>query len=271
VATSRARNKIRHFIHAEEKVRSIELGRRLFEKELRRFTVDRALVTDEALTAIASEFSAMKAEDLYAAMGYGKITARAVLTRLVGPDSLHEREPEGALTSAVKRFLTPGGGGDQKIKVRGLDGLVVFRARCCNPITGEKIVGYITRGKGVSVHAASCPNVVNLLFDPERRIDVEWEAGVETMPYAVRLKISVEDRRGILAAVTSSVADVNTNIKDVEATVGEDHRGSIRMTVEIRDLKHLERVIKSIRKVGGVLAVERSARETGGAGATARR
>ena len=263
VATSRARNKIRHFIHAEEKVRSIELGKRLFEKELRRFTVDRSLVTDEGLAAIAPEFNGTKAEDLYASIGYGKVTARAVLTRLVGPESLREREPESPLSSAVRKFLGPVG--DQKIKVRGLDGLVVFRARCCNPITGEKIVGYITRGKGVSVHAASCPNVVNLLFDPERRIDVEWETGVDTMPYAVRLKISVEDRKGILAAVTSSIADVNTNIKDVEATVGDDHRGSIRMTVEIRDLKHLERVIKSIRKVGGVLAVERSARETGNA------
>jgi guanosine-3',5'-bis(diphosphate) 3'-pyrophosphohydrolase len=264
VVTSRARNKIRHFVHAEEKIRSVELGRRLFEKELRRFAVDRALVSDEALAAAAPDFHAAKVEDLFAAIGYGKTTAKLVLTRLVGPDSLKEREPEGALTAAVRRFVSPSG--DQKIKVRGLDDLVVFRARCCNPIKGEKIVGYITRGKGVSVHAASCPNVVNLLFDPERRIEVEWEAdATDSLPYTVRLKVSVEDRRGMLAAVTSSIADANTNIKDVEATVGDDRRGSIRMTVEIRDLKHLERVIKSIRRVEGVLAVERSARETGGA------
>ena len=131
---------------------------------------------------------------------------------------------------------------------------MVFRARCCNPIRGEKIVGYITRGKGVSVHSATCPNVVNLLFDPERRIDVEWDKATDTSPYTVRLKISVEDRRGILADVSSRIAGINTNIRDVEATVDDDHRGSIRMTVEISDVKHLEQVMKSIKNVDGVLA-----------------
>ncbi len=111
-----------------------------------------------------------------------------------------------------------------------MDDLMVFRAKCCNPIRGEKIVGYITRGKGVSVHSASCPNVVNLLFDPERRIDVEWDTGQDPVPYTVRLRISVEDRRGILADVSSRIADIDTNIKDIEATVGVDQRGSIRMT-----------------------------------------
>jgi GTP pyrophosphokinase len=110
------------------------------------------------------------------------------------------------------------------------------------------------------VHAASCTNVVNLLFDPERRIDVEWDTGGDGHPYVVRLKISVEDRRGILADVSSRIADIDTNIKDIEATVGTDQRGSIRMTVEISDVKHLDRVIKSIQDVDGVLAVERAAR-----------
>ena len=153
-----------------------------------------------------------------------------------------------------------GTGGDEKIKVRGLDDLMVFRARCCNPIRGEKIVGYITRGKGVSVHSAVCPNVVNLLYDPERRIDVEWDKATDTSPYTVRLKISVEDRRGILADVSSRIADINTNIKDVEATVDEEQRGSIRMTVEISDVKHLDKVMRSLKSVEGVLAVERTRR-----------
>jgi guanosine-3',5'-bis(diphosphate) 3'-pyrophosphohydrolase len=262
VATSRARNKIKHFIHAQEKARSVELGRRLFEKEMRRFTVDRALVTDEALARVASEFSAPRVDDLFAAIGYGKATARAVLTRLVGQEVLREREADAAPPPQPRR-TTPAAD-DQKIKVRGVDDVMVFRAKCCNPIRGEKIVGYITRGKGVSVHAATCPNVVNLLFDPERRIDVEWDAGTDTMPYTVRLKISVEDRRGILADVTASVADMNTNIREVEANADEDHRGSIRMTVEISDVRHLETVMKSIRNVEGVLAVERAARDTGG-------
>ncbi|HVW06710.1 MAG TPA: bifunctional (p)ppGpp synthetase/guanosine-3',5'-bis(diphosphate) 3'-pyrophosphohydrolase [Vicinamibacterales bacterium] len=259
VATSRARNKIRHFIQSEEKARSVELGRRLFDKDVRRFAVDRALLTDEALSKVAGDFGSTKVDDLYAAIGYGKVTVRAVLTRLVGQEQLKEREPETSLPSTTKR---PAGAGadEHKIKVRGIDDIMVFRARCCNPIRGEQIVGYITRGKGVSVHAATCPNVLNLLFDPERRIAVEWDSGTDVLPYTVRLKISVEDRRGILADVTSCIASINTNIKDVEATVGEDHRGSIRMTVEISDVRHLDRVMKSIRSVDGVLAVERATR-----------
>jgi GTP pyrophosphokinase len=257
VATSRARTKIRQFIHAREKARSLELGRRLFDKEVRRFHVDKALVDDEALARVGSDFGAQRAEDLLAAIGYGKVTARAVLGRLVGPDALRER-PDGALTTVVKRVL--GTGADEKIKVRGVDDLMVFRARCCNPIRGEKIVGYITRGKGVSVHAATCPNVVNLLYDPERRMDVEWDKGKDASPYTVRLKIAVEDRRGILAEVSSCIAGINTNIRDVEATVDADQLGSIRMTVEIADLRHLEKVMKAIRGVDGVVAVERASR-----------
>jgi GTP pyrophosphokinase len=258
VGTSRARNKIKHFIHTEEKSRSIELGRRLFDKEVRRFGVDRAKLTDEALAGVAGDYGAQKADDLLAAIGYGKVTARAVLARIVGQDALKEKAPDGTLVTVVKRVL--GAGGDDRIKVRGLDDLMVFRARCCNPIRGEKIVGYITRGKGVSVHSAVCPNVVNLLYDPDRRIDVEWDKASDTAPYTVRLKISVEDRRGILADVSSRISDINTNIRDVEATVDEEQRGSIRMTVEINDVKHLDKVMRSLKSVEGVLAVERTRR-----------
>ena len=258
VTTSRARSKIRHFIQSEEKARSLELGRRLFDKEVRRFGVERTKATDDALTAVAGEYGAQKAEDLLAMIGYGKVTARTVLSRLVGNDTLREKAPDGALTSVVKRML--GTGGESKIKVRGVDDLMVFRARCCNPIRGEKIVGYITRGKGVSVHAAVCPNVVNLLYDPERRIDVEWDKTTDSAPYVVRLRISVNDRRGILADVSTRISDINTNIRDVEATVDEGQRGSIRMTVEISDLKHLDKVVRSLKGVDGVLDVERTRR-----------
>ena len=235
-ATSRARNKIKHFIHAEEKTRSLELGRRLFDKEVRRFGVDRALVTDEALAKVMTRLR--RAEGGRPARGdrLRQGHARRRCSRAsCRQDPLRESAPDGAIASVVKRVL--GTGGEQKIKVRGLDDLMVVRARCCNPIRGERIVGYITRGKGVSVHAATCPNVVNLMYDPERRIEVEWDKGSDSSPYVVRLKISVEDRRGILADVSSRIAGINTNIRDIEATVGDDHRGSIRMTVEISDVQ----------------------------------
>jgi len=257
VVTSRARSRIRHFIHAEEKTRSVEVGRRLFEKELRRYTVNKALVTEAALGRVAGELGLPKLDDLYASIGYGKTTVRLVLTKLLGQDTLPEKPPPGVLKTAVRKVL---GSDASKIKVSGVDDVMVFRAKCCNPIRGERIVGYITRGKGVSVHAASCANVTNLLFDPERRIEVEWDKGANGLPYVVRLKISVEDRRGILADVSARIADINTNIRDVEASTAEDLRGSIRVTVEITDLKHLERVMKAVRSVQGVLAVERASR-----------
>src|SRR3954467_5028949 len=258
VGTSRARNKIKHLIHSEEKARAMELGRKLFEKEARRYDLNPKAILDGEPFARALEFFAVgKADDLFAAIGYGKIQPKQVLVRLVPPDKLREKGPEGTVASVVRRVL---GTGEEKIKVRGFDDLMVFRARCCNPIRGEKIVGYITRGKGVSVHSATCPNVVNLLYDPERRISVEWDKGEDAKPYTVRLTIQVEDRRGILADVSAKIAGINTNIRNMEARTDEGTNARIDMTVEINDLKHLEKVIKSLRGVEGVLGVERAGR-----------
>src|SRR5215208_5885552 len=258
VGTSRARNKIKHLIHSEEKARAMELGRKLFEKEARRYDLNPKTILDgEPFAKALADFAVGKADDLFAAIGYGKIQPKQVFVKIVPPDSLREKPPEGTVASVVRRVL---GAGEEKIKVRGIDDIMVFRARCCNPIRGEKIVGYITRGKGVSVHSATCPNVVNLLYDPERRIDVEWDKGSDASPYTVRLSLQVEDRKGILADVTSKIAGINTNIRNVEATSDADQRGRIDMTVEISDLKHLQKVVKALRSVDGVVDVERASR-----------
>ena len=256
VATSRARNKIRHFIHSEERIRSLELGRKLFEKEARRFGLTMKQLGDaDGLAKVASEYGMQKAEELFAAIGYGKLSAKSVIAKMVPQEQLKET-PGTGLVSVVRRVL---GTGEDKIKVRGADDLMVFRARCCNPIRGEQIIGYITRGKGVSVHSVACPNVVNLLYDPERRIDVEWDKGADALPYTVRLSIQVEDRKGILADVSAKIAGINTNIRNVEATT-DASMGRIDMTVEISDVKHLQKVIKSLRSIAGVVDVERATR-----------
>jgi GTP diphosphokinase / guanosine-3',5'-bis(diphosphate) 3'-diphosphatase len=261
VVTSRARSKIKHILQGEERSRSIELGRRLFDKEARRFGLNPAtLLESEALARFASEYGAQKPEELLAHIGYGKLSVRTVLQKSVPPAQLKEKAPDSAVVSVVKRVLRPSASLD-KIKVRGTDDVMVFRAKCCNPIRGEKIVGYITRGKGVSVHAASCANVMNLMFDPERRIEVEWDsAGLDYAPYTVRLTMQVEDRKGMLAEISAKVSDINTNITNMEARTGQDQQARIDMTVEIKDVKHLEKVIKSIKNVQGVIDVERTAR-----------
>jgi GTP pyrophosphokinase len=261
VTTSRARSKIKHVLQGEERARSIELGRRLFDKEARRFGLNPAtLLESDGLARFATEYGAKNSEELLAHIGYGKLAARTIIQKAVPPSELKEKPPDSAVVSVVKRVLRPGSEPD-KIKVRGTDDVMVFRAKCCNPIRGERIVGYITRGKGVSVHSASCPNVINLMFDPERRIDVEWDStGVDHAPYTVRLTMQVEDRKGMLAEISAKVSDINTNITNMEARTGDDQPARIEMTVEIKDLKHLEKVIKSIKGVQGVIGVERSAR-----------
>ncbi len=265
MVTSHARYKIKHLIRLEEKAHAIELGRRLFEKDARRYDVNLKTLAEgsEAWAKVLSDVGAQKADDVFALIGYGKMSTKQLLAKLVPADKLREKPPEGAVASVVRRVL---GTGEQKIKVRGFDDLMVFRARCCNPIRGEKIVGYITRGKGVSVHSATCPNVVNLLYDPERRIDVEWDKSSGTdaaARYTVKLTMEVEDRKGLLAAVSAKIADINTNIKNLEARTDDVQHARIDVTVEISDLKHLEKVIKSLRGVDGVLGVERAGRAGG--------
>ena len=261
VVTSRARSKIKHVLQAEERSRSIEFGRRLFEKEARRFDLNpKTLLESKELAQFVEEYGATKPDDLLAYVGYGKLAPRTMVQKAVGSGLLRERAPDSAVVSAVKRVLRTGGASD-KIKVRGADDIMVFLARCCNPIRGERIVGYITRGKGVSVHAATCRNVVNLMFDPDRKIDVEWDGQADQAPYVVKLTMRVEDRKGMLAEISSKVSNINTNITNMEAHAGTDRQARIEMTVEIRDVKHLDKVIKSIKGVEGVLGVERTARQ----------
>ncbi len=263
VATSRARNKIKHLIQEEEKQRAIDVGRKLLEKEARRFHINlEKLLDGDAFQKAASDLAVQKVDELFAQLGYGKLSPRFVLDKLVPQGELKERAPENPVVSAVKRVFSATTGTSDRIKVSGAEDLMVFRARCCNPIRGEKIVGYVTRGKGVSVHSAKCPNVLNLQYDPERRIDVEWDKGTDVAPYTVRLTMRVEDRKGMIAELSSRIADINTNIVNLEASTaaGSDAHARIDMTVEISDLKHLEKVMKSIRGVDGVLGVERAAR-----------
>ena len=255
VVTSRARNKVKHYLEGEEKDRAVDLGRRLLEKELRRFDLNtRTLLSDPELQRAAAESGMQKIEEMLAAIGFGKLQARQVLDKLVPNEELKERPTKGVV-SAVRRAFA---GDNEKIKVRGADDLLVVRARCCNPIRGEKIVGYITRGKGVSVHSVSCPNVTNLLYTVDRRIEVEWDRGADQGGYTVALALVVEDRKGLLAEISAKIADVNTNITNIEAKTHDGHLDRMDMTLEIRDLKHLEKVLKSLRKVSGVLGVERA-------------
>jgi GTP pyrophosphokinase len=257
--TNKARNKIRHYLNTAEKQQALEIGRKHFERELKRFdlSLKKVLAEPAKMEALAQELGiGARAEDVFTAVGYGKVSMRQVLKHFIPADKLEAPpvpERPRPLADAMKRLLRVG---DERITVKGSDDLLIYRAKCCNPIMGEPIVGYITRGKGVSVHSQTCPNVVNLMYDPERRIAVEWERGAEGA-YEVRISVQVEDRPGLLAAITSVLASMNTDIRDADVRTFDDRTAHIELTLRILDLKHLEKVVKSVRGVAGVIDVER--------------
>ncbi|HVA01795.1 MAG TPA: bifunctional (p)ppGpp synthetase/guanosine-3',5'-bis(diphosphate) 3'-pyrophosphohydrolase [Terriglobia bacterium] len=255
VKTSRARNKIKHWLNTTQRLQAVEIGKRLLEKEARKYSIVMKKIADEDYQRVAREYGCSAADDLLAGVGFGKFMARQVLAKL-SPGVAHEAGQPSKLTRTVKRVL--GLGADIAIHVHGHGDLMVYRAHCCNPIRGEEIVGYITRGKGISVHARDCKNVQNLLYDAERRIAVEWSGPKYTF-YPVRLNLLTTDRHGMLAEVTAAISSDHSNIQNIEARTG-DEQASIEVTVDIVDKEHLEKIVASLRKIEGVYQVERVTR-----------
>src|SRR2546427_9001761 len=256
VRTSRARSKIRQWINLNERKQAKEVGRRLIEREARQAGVSLKKISQEELLRAASAYGHPKAEDLYAAVGYGKYSARQVLAQLTGQSI--EEKPQGEtpdatkIVTSVKRML---GIRDPSILVLGHNNLMVYRAKCCNPIPGDPIVGYVTRGRGVAVHNTSCPNVQKLLYQSERRINVQWsDAGQGTYP--VTLVVHGKDRPGLLADITSVISGVGANIQVLDSRP-DNLQARVEATVDITDRNQLERILKSMKRISGVFDIER--------------
>ncbi len=266
VVTQRARNRIRHWVAEQQRTESIEIGRKLFEKESLRFQLSpKKLLADNNGDSkrIANEYGYGRVDDLLAAIGYGKLAPRNVIAKYLDPEKFAELEQKkesrlrssvNAGVQAVRKFIRLG---EDSIVVRGVDDLLVTRARCCNPVRGEEIVGYITRGKGVAVHASRCKNVQQLMINPERIVEVEWAGNADQSAYAVKLLAITENRTGIIAGLSDAISEMKTGIRDMRAIVAPDNRGRIEVTVEVFDVKHLEKVMTKIRKVPGVIDIER--------------
>jgi GTP diphosphokinase / guanosine-3',5'-bis(diphosphate) 3'-diphosphatase len=260
VKSSRARNKIKHWLNIHQRERAIEIGKKLIEKEARKYRIALKELKDEELQRIASDYGLGRPDDLMAGIGYGKYSARQVLAKLAPagaepvPDAEESKEKDAGITSVVRRVF---GGDNNALTVKGSGDLLVYRARCCNPIRGEAIVGYVTRGKGVAVHAISCPNVVNLMYEPERRIDVAW-ARDESTPssYPVKLTVFCDDRYGMLKQITGVIGDAKSNIRNIEARTANS-QAVVDIVLDINDLKHLETIITGLRKIPGVRDVQR--------------
>ena len=261
VKTSRARNKIKHVINTTERVQAIEIGEKYLEREARRLGVAMSRISKNRLEEVASDYGCSKMEDLHAALGYGKFSPRQVLQKLA-PDQVPAETPAEQPESATEVHVGAEGKGADKdlvVKVRGADDLLVYRAKCCNPIRGEAIVGYVTRGKGVAVHSNTCSNVQNLMYEVERKIDVEW-ARATAESFLVKLVVHSEDRPGLLNQLTSVLFAEQTNIRSLEAR-RDDERASdgavIDISVDVRDKKQLEKVVSACRRIPGVRDIER--------------
>src|SRR6516164_7066456 len=256
VKSSHAKSKIRHFINTQEREEATEMGRRLLENESRNFPKGLKKIANEDLQKLSAEYGLSKVDDLFAAVGFGKFSARQVLTRYFGEPSKEPEKPETdtqpTLVKTVKRML---GFGEAPLIVKGQDDLLVFRAKCCNPIPGDDIVGYVTRGRGVAVHTRACPNVQNLLYQSERRIAVEWGGG-NAATFPVELLIRAKDRPGLLAEITAVISVAGSNIRTLESRPDRQN-ARVEASLEISDKRQLETILTNIRRVNGVYGVER--------------
>jgi guanosine-3',5'-bis(diphosphate) 3'-pyrophosphohydrolase len=258
VKTSRARNKIKHIINENERERAIEIGQKYLEKEARRLGVQLSRIQKNDLERVAGEYGLSKVEDLYASLGYGKFSARQVLQKSA-PEQVTEEHPPAPVVEPAPTQGYRQKDDDAVIKVHGADDVMLYRAKCCNPIKGEGIVGYVTRGKGIAVHSRMCPNVQNLMYDAERKIEVDWARDAsDTFP--VRIVVHTDDRPGLLHQLTSVLSDENTNVRSLEAKTDVNGSGDgalVEMTVDVRDKKQLEKLCSAMRRISGVRDVER--------------
>ncbi len=255
VHTSRARSKVRQWINLHEREEAKDVGRRLIEKEARHAGVNMKKITNEDWQRVASAYGCARPEDLFAELGYGKWSARQVLSKATGTDipGPGDETAQPKIVSTVKRML---GMHDAAILVRGHDDLMVYRSKCCNPIPGDDIVGYVTRGRGIAVHSKTCPNVENLLYEAERRIPVEWAEATQAT-FSVRLRIFTEDRPGMIAAITAVISDAEANIRTFESGGADGLRARIEVALDVADRKQLERIVSGVKRIPGVFDIER--------------
>jgi GTP pyrophosphokinase len=253
VRTSKARNKIRQWVKTEQREKSIELGRELLEKELRKhgYSLSRILGSEDLQFAV--EDLGFRAEnDLLAALGYGKVSLGQVIGRVIPAEKLKREPPKpGRLGQVLEKIRKKP---SNAIKIQGVEDIMVRFAKCCNPLPGDPVAGFITRGRGVTVHTADCPHVLE--GDPERRIEVEWDMKKKATR-AAKIRVYCVDQKGMLAGITGAITNCEANIISANVLSTPDHKGVNTFEVDVQDLDHLNRVINALLKIKGVYKVER--------------
>jgi guanosine-3',5'-bis(diphosphate) 3'-pyrophosphohydrolase len=258
VRTGRARHRIRQWLRHEEESTSIRIGMEILERELKRRR--HAKLTDPQLRLAAETLKLGDETHLFASIGQGDVNVTQVL-RALYPD-FDERDDSALKASPLERLIDrmKRPGTSKGIRIQGVDGLMVRYAQCCQPVPGDKVVGYVTRGRGVSIHRGDCPNLLFLAHEPERRLDIDWQES-EGERFVIRLAIEASDRRGLYADLAQAVSETGTDIRSLELKT-TDERVSGAALVEVENLAHLEKIIKAVRRVKGVSEVSRRERLT---------
>jgi GTP diphosphokinase / guanosine-3',5'-bis(diphosphate) 3'-diphosphatase len=250
VKTSRARQRIRHWIKRQEHEQSLRLGRELLDREIRKRRL--SLPPDEELHEVAAKLDLGEWDNVLAALGRGDVGPSAVIKELY-PDG--ETSDGAAAFSPLRRLADRLRRSQPSVRIQGLDNMMVRYSQCCQPVPGDDVIGYITVGRGVSIHRKDCPNVLNLSQDPDRRIEIEWTAE-KGEKFLVKLYTRGTDRQGLLSDIARAIADTGTNIQHADIRALEVGMMG-QFVVEVRDLEHLKKVMKAVGQVKGVLSVER--------------
>ena len=252
VKTSKARNKIRQWVKAQQREKSIQIGRELLEKNLRKHqtSLKRAL-SSGLLEQAAADFGYRTTDDLFAAVGYGKTSAGQVISHVVPKDDVPVDSDFDSTEEQKKESRRPT---QSAILIGGIDNVMVRFAHCCNPLPGEPVTGFITRGRGLTVHTIDCLQVQT--SDPERRIDVQWDMQRKSVR-PVKIRVICDDQKGMLVGISGAISQADANIVSATVHARGDKKGTNLFVIDVENLEHLNRVIREIKKVKGVTRVER--------------
>jgi GTP pyrophosphokinase len=245
VVTQRAKSRIKQWLRTEERKQSTELGEKLLEEELRKRRLENSLLKSNHMKQVVSDYNMKSLEDLFASVGYGKVSPHQVVNRL-RPDQQEEPLP------ITKKPLK-----EQKgIVIKGIDDILYHTAKCCFPVPGDDLTGFITRGKGVAVHRSDCQNLQRIAVDEARLIEVQWKANKDITSYA-RLAVDTEDRPGILADLSTIMSAAEVNISHLEATTSPYKNARITFILEVKNKRQLNSIIRKISQTRGVTGVKR--------------
>ncbi|MFO0768631.1 MAG: RelA/SpoT family protein [Nitrospiraceae bacterium] len=256
VRTSRAKTKIKHWIKAEEQARSVEIGKRLLEAEFRRHGLAPAqMIRSEQLLEVAKQAGYETTEELAAAVGFGHLPTSQIISKFTSTVPA-ETQPTQVEPESPQKPVA-GKADHQGVQVKGARDRLMQLSRCCNPGPGDRILGYITRGRGLTIHTIDCPNLEALDYDKNRLVEVEWDLAMPGT-HAVKVSVIAVDRTGVLANVSAAIAECSANISRAEITTREDRKAVLDFVIEITvDTAHLHRVLKTIEKVDGVITARR--------------